>query len=112
MVATFTMGIVFPFANQKGAISGAITGCLFGWLIFFGSKTDPKSQFLKSAVPPTINMTECRNEQWIVDIKEHTKLEEWVKNFDIPQIYYGVVKIPDMLKMRFSRHYAKISYFQ
>ena len=72
-MATFTMGIVFPFANQKGVISGAVTGCLFGWMIFFGSKTDPNSPYLKSLVPSTINTTECQHQEWLGDIQNYTQ---------------------------------------
>ena len=69
------MGIVFPFVNQKGVMSGAITGCLFGWLIFFGSKTDPKSDYLKNLIPSTIDMDQCRNMQWVDDVKNYTQSE-------------------------------------
>jgi sodium-coupled monocarboxylate transporter 8/12 len=51
LVATFTMGIVLPFTNQAGAISGALSGCLFGWVIYFSSKADPKSTILKNLIP-------------------------------------------------------------
>ena len=55
LVATFTMGVVFPFANQKGVITGALTGCLFGWMIFTGQKFDVKDNNLKNIIPATID---------------------------------------------------------
>ena len=59
LVAVFTMGIVFPFANQKGAIFGSVCGVAFGWIIFGFSKADPKSRILKSYIPATIDFDQC-----------------------------------------------------
>ena len=73
LVAAFTMGIVFPFANQKGVISGALSGCIFGWVIFFGSKADPKSVYLKNAIPSTIELDKCHNPDWEIDIRNFTE---------------------------------------
>ena len=66
-MAVFTMGVVFPFANQKGAISGALVGCLCGWAIFFGSKTYPKSDFLMNRIPTRANYTSCPAD-WVSDV--------------------------------------------
>ena len=68
MVAIFTMGIVFPFANQKGAVTGAITGCLCGWILYAGAKTWPKSDFLMNRIPPEANFDACPA-AWVTDLQ-------------------------------------------
>ena len=67
LVAVFTMGVVFPFANQKGAISGALVGCLCGWAIFLGSKSYPHSDFLLNKIPTRANYTSCPAD-WVSDV--------------------------------------------
>ena len=67
LVAVFTMGVVFPFANQKGAISGALVGCLCGWAIFLGSKSYPASDFLLNKIPTRANYTSCPAD-WVTDV--------------------------------------------
>ena len=67
MVAIFTMGIVFPFANQKGAVSGAIIGCLCGWIVYAGAKTWPKSEFLTNRIPTEANFDQCPS-GWVDDM--------------------------------------------
>jgi len=71
LVAVFTLGIVFPFANQKGAISGALIGCTVGWIIFIGSKYYPATEFLTNRIPPEADFAACTGpaEQWTRDIK-------------------------------------------
>ena len=69
LVATFTMGVVFPFANQKGVITGALTGCLFGWMIFTGQKFDVKDNYLKNIIPATIDFDECSDPNWVSDVR-------------------------------------------
>ena len=63
--------IVFPFANQKGAISGALIGCTVGWIIFIGSKYYPATEFLTNRIPPEAHFAACTGpaEQWPRDIK-------------------------------------------
>ena len=68
MVAIFTMGIVFPFANQKGAVTGAMTGCLVGWILYAGAKTWPKSDFLMNRIPPEANFDACPAD-WVTDMQ-------------------------------------------
>jgi len=70
LVAVFTMGIVFPFANQKGAICGSVAGVAFGWVIFGFSKADPKSSILKSYIPPHVDFAQC-NGNWTNDIDHY-----------------------------------------
>ena len=67
MVAIFTMGIVFPFANQKGAVSGAVIGCLCGWILYAGAKTWPKSEFLANRIPTEANFDQCPS-GWVEDV--------------------------------------------
>ena len=67
MVAIFTMGIVFPFANQKGAVSGAVIGCIVGWTLYAGAKTWPKSEFLLNKIPHEATFDQCP-ERWVDDI--------------------------------------------
>ena len=69
LVATFTMGVVFPFANQKGVISGALSGCIFGWIIFAGQKMDKKDIYLKNLIPATIDFDQCVDANWKLDIQ-------------------------------------------
>ena len=69
LVATFAMGVVFPFANQKGVITGALTGCLFGWMIFTGQKFDVKDNYLKNIIPATIDFDECSDPNWVSDVR-------------------------------------------
>ncbi len=98
LVAVFTMGIVFPFANQKGAICGSVAGVAFGWVIFGFSKADPKSSILKSYIPPHVDFAQC-NGNWTS--KFYSIL---LSNFIDPQMSIEMVSRPLALKIIRRRH--------